>query len=183
MESQLNLEHQKVKLTENEWNSDLLFLHDRTFYLWERSEHILLVEKFKNTLHIPNNEWPSFLKDIALPLSNDYPVSFSPSLIKETKEGQPDISVMLIEKGEYLMFQPVFTYKLGSLHSQFINQPQNKSLVLKGADDLKNNWFFLFVDAMKEMKVPVYGFEALKNFRFNTAKPSTHIHLSSGMDW
>jgi len=36
---------------------------------------------------------------------------------------------------------------------------------------------------MKEMKVPVFGFEALKNFRFNTAKPSTHIHLSSGMDW
>src|SRR6185437_208648 len=219
MESQLNLEHQKVKLTENEWNSDLLFLHDKTFFLWERSEHILLVEKFKNTLHISNNEWPSFLKDVALPLSNDYPVSFAPSLIRETKEGQPDISIMLIEKGEYLMFQPVFTYKgfsvkasdkdtiivpdgdkvlmvkrnieaergfiakLGNLHSQFINQPQNKSLVLKGADVLKNNWFFLFVDAMKEMKVPVYGFEALKNCRFNTAKPSTHIHLSSGMDW
>lgn len=219
MESQLTLEHEKVKLTENEWNSDLLFLHDKTFYLWERSEHILLVEKFKNTLHISNNEWPSFLKDVALPLSNDYPVSFAPTMIKETKEGQPDISVMLIEKGEYLMFQPVFTYKgfsvkandkntiivpdndkillvkrnkeaeqefiskLGSLHSQFINQPQTKSLVLKGADVLKNNWFFLFVDAMKEMKVPVYGFEALKNFRFNTAKPSTHIHLSSGMDW
>ena len=36
---------------------------------------------------------------------------------------------------------------------------------------------------MKEMKVPVFGFEALKNFRFNTAKPSTHIHVSSGMDW
>jgi non-specific serine/threonine protein kinase len=219
MESQLTLEHEKVKLTENEWNSDLLFLHDKTFFLWERSEHILLVEKFKNTLHLSNNEWPSFLKDVALPLSNDYPVSFAPSLIRETKEGQPDISVMLIEKGEYLMFQPVFTYKgfsvkandkntiivpdndkillvkrnkeaeqdfiskLGSLHSQFINQPQTKSLVLKGADVLKNNWFFLFVDAMKEMKVPVYGFEALKNFRFNTAKPSTHIHLTSGMDW
>jgi len=56
-------------------------------------------------------------------------------------------------------------------------------LVLKGADVLKNNWFFLFVDAMKEMKVPVFGFEALKNFRFNTAKPSTHIHVSSGLDW
>ena len=48
-------------------------------------------------------------------------------------------------------------------------------LALKGADVLKNNWFFLFVDAMKEMKVPVIGFEALKNFRFNTAKPQTNI--------
>ena len=33
------------------------------------------------------------------------------------------------------------------------------------------------------MKVPVYGFEALKNFRFNTARPNTHIHVSSGLDW
>ncbi|HNF03558.1 MAG TPA: SNF2-related protein, partial [Ferruginibacter sp.] len=44
-------------------------------------------------------------------------------------------------------------------------------------------WFFLFIDAMKEMKIPVYGFEALKNFRFNTARPNTHIHVSSGIDW
>ncbi len=48
---------------------------------------------------------------------------------------------------------------------------------------LKNNWFFLFVDAMKEMKVPVFGFDALKNFRFNTAKPLPKFILSSGLDW
>ena len=75
-----------------------------------------------------------------------------------------------------------FINKLSGLHSQFVTH-DGSNLVLKGADVLKNNWFFLFVDAMKEMKVPVYGFEALKNFRFNTAKPSTHIHLSSGLDW
>ena len=53
----------------------------------------------------------------------------------------------------------------------FINE-DTRSLALKGTDVLKNNWFFLFVDAMKEMKTPVFGFEALKNFRFNTAKPA-----------
>jgi len=36
---------------------------------------------------------------------------------------------------------------------------------------------------MQEMKVPVFGFEALRNFRFNTARPNTHIHVSSGLDW
>ncbi|MEO6894658.1 MAG: SNF2-related protein [Ginsengibacter sp.] len=219
MESEIFLDQEKVKLSDNQWKSDLLFLHDKTFYLWERSEQVLIAEKFKNSLKIPADQWPSLLKEMILPLSDEYLVSFDKSLIKETKEGQPDISVMLVEKGDYLLFQPVFTYKgfsvkssdkdtiivpdndkvlmvkrntevekqfiskLASLHSQFINQPESKSLVLKGADVLKNNWFFLFVDAMKEMKVPVYGFEALKNFRFNTAKPSTHIHLSSGMDW
>ena len=219
MESEIILDNEKVKLSDNQWNSDLLFLHDKTFYLWEKSEQVLVAEKFKNSLKIPADQWPSLLKEMILPLSDEYTVSFDKSLIRETKEGQPDISVMLIEKGDYLLFQPIFTYKgfsvkssdkdtiivpdndkvlmvkrnaevekefitkLAGLHSQFINQSQNKSLVLKGADVLKNNWFFLFVDAMKEMKVPVYGFEALKNFRFNTAKPSTHIHLSSGMDW
>ena len=48
---------------------------------------------------------------------------------------------------------------------------------------LKNNWFFLFIDAIKDMDVPVYGFEALKNYRFNTAKPSTKIYISSHTDW
>ena len=132
----------------------------------------------------------------------------------------PDVKLQLLEKGDYLVFQPIFTYqgfdtkasdkltitipdgdkiliihrnkeaeeafvsKLEGLHSMFVRPTgRNKQPGIKGADVLRNNWFFLFVDAMKEMKVPVYGFEALKNFRFNTARPNTHIHVSSGLDW
>ena len=127
--------------------------------------------------------------------------------------------LLLQEKGDYLVFQPLFSYKgfetrpggkdeiivpdggqvlivhrnkeselqffrkLESLHSQFIHPEGSNSLALKGTDVLKNNWFFLFVDAMEEMKIPVYGYEALKNFRFNTAKPQTKIHISSNTDW
>ena len=76
-----------------------------------------------------------------------------------------------------------FLQKLNTLHSMFVEQKDSGSLALKGAEVLRNNWFFLFMDAMKEMKIPVYGFEALRNFRFNTARPSTHIHVSSGLDW
>src|SRR4029079_3785440 len=76
-----------------------------------------------------------------------------------------------------------FINKLQNLHSNFIYQEDTHALALKGADVLKNNWFFLFVDAMNEMKVPVFGFEALKNFRFNTAKPQTKIFISSNTDW
>ncbi|HMZ46923.1 MAG TPA: DEAD/DEAH box helicase, partial [Chitinophagaceae bacterium] len=57
------------------------------------------------------------------------------------------------------------------------------TLALRGADVLKNNWFFLFIDAMKDLNVQVFGFELLKNFRFNTAKPSTKIYISSNTDW
>ncbi len=60
----------------------------------------------------------------------------------------------------------LFIAKLQNLHSNFIVNEESGSLALKGTDVLKNNWFFLFVDAMKEMKTPVFGFEALKNFRF-----------------
>lgn len=219
MEAILNIDGNKVDLSENEWSSDLFFLEDRTLYLWQSFEETLLAEKFRNRLHIPPGEWPKILKELVLPLSENYKVTFDPLLIKEVKEGQPDINITLIEKGDFLLFQPVFTYqgfsvkandkdtvivpedgkvimvhrnkeaeeefvsKLNSLHSQFTRQPQTKSLVLKGADVLKNNWFFLFVDAMKEMKIPIYGFESLKNFKFNTTKPSTRIQLSSGMDW
>jgi non-specific serine/threonine protein kinase len=47
-----------------------------------------------------------------------------------------------------------FIQKVEKLHSQFIKPEGGAQLALKGAEVLKNNWFFLFVDAMKEMKVP-----------------------------
>ena len=76
-----------------------------------------------------------------------------------------------------------FIAKMQNLHSNFIYQEDSQALALKGTDVLKNNWFFLFVDAMNEMKTPVFGFDALKNFRFNTARPSTKIFINSNTDW
>jgi len=73
-----------------------------------------------------------------------------------------------------------FLQKIQNLHSGFVFNEESSSLVLKGTDVLKNNWFFLFVDAMKDMKTPVFGFEALKNFRFNTAKPQTKMASHGG---
>lgn len=219
MEGFANMDGEKILLSDNKWNSALLFLNDDSLYLWQKFEETLVVEKFTNTLHIPEAQWPQLLSDLIVPLSNEYKISFDKSLVREVKEGQPEISIHLMEKGDFLLFQPEFTYKgftvkandkdtiivadnskvltvkrnreaeeefikkLSKLHSQFIHQTNQQSLILKGLDVLKNNWFFLFIDAMKEMKVPVFGFEALKNFRFNTAKPSTRIHLKSGVDW
>jgi non-specific serine/threonine protein kinase len=76
-----------------------------------------------------------------------------------------------------------FIQQMQNLHSSFVFNSDSGTLALKGSDVLKNNWFFLFVDAMKEMKTPVFGFEALKNFRFNTARPQTKIFISSNTDW
>ncbi len=212
---------QPVEITQNELSSQVIFFYNNNLYLWNRPEDVLLIEKFatKGKMTFPGAEWPEQLRNFVLPLAKEYHVEFEPDLVREIKDGNPEKRLVLQEKGDYLVFQPLFTYKgyetrpggkeeiivpdgdkvllvrrnreaeaefirkLESLHSQFVYPEGSQSLALKGADVLKNNWFFLFVDAMQEMKIPIFGFEALKNFRFNTAKPQTKIHISSSTDW
>ncbi|UEG50812.1 SNF2 family helicase [Ferruginibacter lapsinanis] len=221
LQGRFNINGATQPITDNECNNSILFLYNHTFYLWQKAEDVLQAEKFlKNgNLKLSKENWATQMQKLIMPLTKDYKVEFDKSLVKEIKSGEPEIKLMLQEKGDYLVFQPIFTYKgfetrandketitipdgdkilivhrnkeaeqqfiekLSSLHSQFIQPQDGNGLILKGVDILRNNWFFLFVDAMKEMKVPVFGFEALKNFRFNTARPSTHIHVSSGLDW
>ncbi|HTS44606.1 MAG TPA: SNF2-related protein [Puia sp.] len=212
---------QPVEIINNECKSSVLFSYNNNLYLWNKQEDIALAEKFlgKGKLIIDKADWAQQLKSFILPLSKDYHLEFDQDLIKEVKSGDPEKKLLLQEKGDYLLFQPVFSYKgfetiyggkdeiivpdgdrvliihrnkesetqfvnkLESLHSQFIRPQGASSLALKGSDVLRNNWFFLFTDAMQEMKVSVIGFEALKNFRFNTARPQTKIHISSSTDW
>jgi superfamily II DNA or RNA helicase len=209
------------ELADNESLSPLFFLYNYQAHLWKNTEVIDVIDKFlpKGRMEIKENEWNKTLHQFVLPLAKEYKVDFDKSLVQEIKAGDPEVKLFLLEKGDYLVFQPSFSYKgyetkardrdeiivpqadkvmvvhrnreveqafihkLQNLHSNFIYQDDTHALVLKGTDVLKNNWFFLFVDAMNEMKVPVFGFEALKNFRFNTAKPQTKIFISSNTDW
>jgi non-specific serine/threonine protein kinase len=208
-------------LGENESNSPLFFLYNHQLFLWKNNEVVHLAEKFlpSGKMSVSEDEWSKTLQQFLLPLAKEHKIDFDKALVKEVKDGDPEVKLFLVEKGEYLVFQPSFAYKgyetkakdrdeivvpqgdkllivhrnreaegafiakLQNLHSNFIVNEENGSLALKGTDVLKNNWFFLFVDAMKEMKTPVFGFEALKNFRFNTAKPQTKIFISSNTDW
>jgi SNF2-related domain/Helicase conserved C-terminal domain len=211
---------QLIELTQNKCNSHVILFLNNCLYLWNKPEDIAVVSKFsEGKLVISKSDWPEQLRSFIIPLQKEYHVEFENELIREIKSGDPERKILLQEKGDYLLFQPVFSYKgfettsigkdqlvvpdgdkvlliqrnkekeaafmtqLQSLHSQFI-QPQGSSgLALKGNDVLKNNWFFLFMDAMQEMKVTVHGFDALKNFRFNTSRPQTKIHISSSTDW
>jgi non-specific serine/threonine protein kinase len=211
---------QSIDLGQNKCRSQVLFFHQNNLYLWKRPEDVILLSGFRDgRMLIPRSEWPVQLRKAVLPLQKEYHVEFDPALVKEVKSGEPERKILLQEKGEYLLFQPVFSYKgfetpasgkdelvvpdgdkvlliqrnrekenafvssLRSLHSQFIQPQGSTGLALRGSDVLKNNWFFLFMDAMQEMKVTVQGFEALKNFRFNTSRPHTKIHISSSTDW
>ena len=217
----VKLESGLVPFSENECTSSLVFQYEGLLYTWKKPEDVLQAEKFirDGNIQLNKTNWEDKMQKVILPLTKDYHVEFDKSLITEIKDTTPEVRLMLQEKGDYLLFQPIFNYsgfetrltdkatitipngdkilvihrntqaeqafitKLDTLHTMFINQEDSGSLALRGADVLRNNWFFLFVDAMKEMKIPVFGFEALKNFRFNTARPSTHIHVSSGLDW
>ncbi|WP_315818936.1 SNF2 helicase associated domain-containing protein [Paraflavitalea speifideaquila] len=221
IECWVKLNGQHVPITENALNSSLLFFYQDNLFLWNTAEEVNLVTRFhgKGKLTVPKSQWAEQLRQLVLPLTKEYHVEFDPALVSEIKEGDPEKRIILQEKGDYLIFQPIFSYKgfetkpggkneliipdgdkvlivhrdkekeqqfilkLEALHSNFIRPEGGQQLALKGNDVLKNNWFFLFVDAMKEMKVPVFGFDALKNFRFNTAKPQTKIHISSNTDW
>ncbi|MFZ9660893.1 MAG: SNF2-related protein [Chitinophagaceae bacterium] len=210
----------EIDFEENEWDSEWMMLYDKVVYLWEKEDDFETVVSFmpSGIKIMDSDEWPDYLKKTLINISRKYSVDFQKDFIVEVKEGEPEIKLQLQERGDYLVFLPVFSYKgyeikyndkdvitipleekvmvinrnkeaemrffhmLEGLHSNFM-QPETGSLVLKGNDVLRNNWFFLFLDAMKEKNVPVIGFDVLKNFRFNTYKPSTKIRISSGMDW
>ena len=221
VQCRVNLGSMEYDLADNDSPSPLFFLYNQQLHLWKNNDVIHLVEKFipGGKMTIKEEDWAKTLNHFILPLAKEHKVDFDKSFIQEIKDGDPDVKLFLIEKGDYLVFQPAFSYKgfetkardrneivvpqgdkivivhrnrekenafiqkLQNLHSNFIPNEENGSLALKGTDVLKNNWFFLFVDAMKDMKTPVFGFEALKNFRFNTAKPQTKIFISSNTDW
>ncbi|HVZ56311.1 MAG TPA: SNF2-related protein [Chitinophagaceae bacterium] len=208
-------------LADNESPSSFFFLYNHQLYLWGSAEIIPVIEQFLPTgeLDIDPEDWQRTLHQLVLPLAREYRVDFDSTLVQEVKDGEPDVRLVLQEKGDYLVFQPTFSYKgyetkardrdelvvpqgdkvlivhrnreaeqrfihqLQNLHSSFAYDEENATLALRGTEVLRNNWFFLFVDAMKDLKIPVYGYEALRNFRFNTAKPSTKIFISSNTDW
>ncbi|MBN9296513.1 MAG: DEAD/DEAH box helicase [Filimonas sp.] len=221
VECQVQLPDAKVNVADNEISSSLLFRQNGALYIWKKPEDVTLVERFlpSGKVVIEQENWGTQLQQLVLPLSKDYTVQFNNVQKEEVKDLKPEVKVMLKEKGDYLLFQPVFNYKgydvkpsdkqkiilpvldklliihrnqeaeqlvfdkIENLHSNFIKPEEGNTLALKGSDVLKNNWFFLFIDAIKDLNIPVYGFEALKNFRFNTAKPSTKIYISSHTDW
>src|SRR5688572_859131 len=210
-----------LDLKNNEAGTPLFYLYNHQLFVWKDQPASEVVENFFPAVSKKTSisDWSEVLQKQVLPLTKEYKVHFDKSLLQEIKDGKPEISLYLAEKGDYLLFQPVFSYKgyattarerdevvvpagdkviivhrnrpaeqefvskMQNLHSNFIYQEDTQALALKGTDVLKNNWFFLFVDAMNEMKTPVFGFDALKNFRFNTARPSTKIFINSNTDW
>ncbi|HEU4551654.1 MAG TPA: DEAD/DEAH box helicase, partial [Chitinophaga sp.] len=217
----VNIEGELVNVTENEWESPLLFLHKGMLHLFENPQDALHVELFRNNgrLRIPVAEWPVYLKDYLLPLSRQYDIQFDASLLAEVDDILPENHVYLKEMGETFIIQPGFAYhghevewndetritvqegnkvliihrnkaaetqfieSIRALHTNFSQPSNNNYFYLRSKEALKNSWFFLFFDTLKEMNVRVFGFDGLRNFRFSSHKPVTNLQISSGIDW
>src|SRR5204862_7406170 len=82
-------------------------------YLWNKAEDVNLVDKFlvRGKMIFQAEDWVDQLRKFILPLTKDYHVEFDPSLVSEVKDGDPEKRVVLQEKGDYLVFQPLFSYK------------------------------------------------------------------------
>jgi non-specific serine/threonine protein kinase len=56
-------------------------------------------------------DWSKTLQQFVMPLAKEYKVDFDRSIVQEIKDGDPELKLFLLEKGDYLVFQPSFNYK------------------------------------------------------------------------
>src|SRR4030095_2419925 len=75
-------------------------------------EDVLQAEKFsrEGNIQLTKGNWADKMQNVILPLTRDYQVEFDNSLIREIKGEQPEGKLMLQEKVDYLLFQPIFNY-------------------------------------------------------------------------
>src|SRR5262249_48968888 len=87
--------------------------YNHQVFLWKNNEVVHLVEKFlpEGKMTVTPEEWSKTLHQFILPLAREHKVDFDRSIVQEIKEGDPEVKLFLMEKGDYLVFQPSFSYK------------------------------------------------------------------------
>ncbi len=76
-----------------------------------------------------------------------------------------------------------FTELIRTLHSEMKEAEDDHFFYLPGDEVLAGQWFFRFVDAMKEHHVAILGLNDLKRLRISTYRPETKVQVSSSIDW
>ncbi len=70
-----------------------------------------------------------------------------------------------------------------SLHPSFAQQTGKPYCYLSFDEVMKNEWFFTVFDKIREKEIPVFGFNALTNLKYNPHRPQIQMRTSSGIDW
>lgn len=119
----------------------------------KEAEDINITEQFfnKGRMIIDATDWPLQLKSFIIPLAKKYPVEFDRQLITEIREGQPEKKLVLQEKGDYLVFQPIFSYKgfetKGGDKSEIIIPDNDKVLIIHRNKEVEQE----FIDKLEAL--------------------------------
>lgn len=104
-----------------------------------------------------------------------YWLDYSPAI--EAKDGK----VVVFQRNE--ASEQTFLTLLRHLHPLMQESRKAQSFLLSSTEALKGNWYFNFMDVLKENNVQIVGHENLKQMRINPNKPKTQLQISSGIDW
>ncbi len=79
--------------------------------------------------------------------------------------------------------EQTFLTLLRHLHPSMQESRKSRSFLLLATEAMKGNWYFNFIEKLKENNVEVSGYEKLKQLRINPNKPVTTLQINSGIDW
>jgi non-specific serine/threonine protein kinase len=102
-----------LELKDNEAGTPLFYLYNHQLFVWKDQQASDIAENFfpGGSKKTSFSDWSNVLQKEVLPLTKEYKVNFDKSLLQEIKDGKSEISLYLAEKGDYLLFQPIFSYK------------------------------------------------------------------------
>lgn len=171
----------KLEIPASEWNS---FLEHQVME-WSQLLHVHFADELVDRLEGIKPSYQLYLQEREQILMFQPAFSYNGTNIKWGFFGDvikpQDGKVKIIHRSEEAEEQ--FVNHLRMMHTDMRQHPKEYFLYLPASGVLANNWFFRFIDEMKEWKVELFGYEGLKSLRINTNKPQTRVQVSSGIDW
>lgn len=171
----------EVHISNEDWPA---FLQDKVMQ-WSRQVHVVFdeavterIEKIKPAyrLYLREREMMLVLKPVFAYGDIEIEWGFFGDVI-EPKDGV----VKIIRRNEEA--ENEYIQMLRNLHSDMQQNLREHFMYIPASSVLAQNWFFRFVEEMKEWNVELFGMEQLKNLRVNVNKPKTRITVGSGIDW
>lgn len=171
----------EIHISNEDWPA---FLQDKVMQ-WSRQVHVVFdeavterIEKIKPAyrLYLREREMMLVLKPVFAYGDIEIEWGFFGDVI-EPKDGV----VKIIRRNEEA--ENEYIQMLRNLHSDMQQNLREHFMYIPASSVLAQNWFFRFVEEMKEWDVELFGMEQLKNLRVNVNKPKTRITVGSGIDW
>ncbi|MCB0698700.1 MAG: DEAD/DEAH box helicase [Chitinophagales bacterium] len=171
----------KIDVSVDDWDD---FLREKLMK-WSQMVHVNFSEEIiervssakpKYRLYLQEREQKLVMKPAFLYGGVEIKWGFFGDVI-EPKDGV----VKIIQRNEEA--EQDFITLLRNLHTDMHQNLKEHFFFIVSGAVLAQNWFFRFMEEMKEWNVELHGFESLKNLRINTNKPETRLHVTSGIDW